>query len=36
VGHAEWFAGRDGRRLLDLVAYSVGAGWKGSTARTLR
>ncbi|MFJ2237267.1 phosphotransferase enzyme family protein [Streptomyces sp. NPDC087859] len=36
VGHAEWFAGRDGRRLRDLVAYSVGAGWNGSTARTLR
>lgn len=36
VGHAEWFAGRDGRRLLDVVAYSVGAGWNGSTARTLR
>ncbi|MEU6372765.1 phosphotransferase [Streptomyces sp. NPDC046909] len=37
VGHAEWFAGRDGRRLLDVVSYAVGAaGRRGSTARTLR
>lgn len=37
VGHAEWFAGLEGRRLLDLVAYAAGAaGRSGSTARTLR
>jgi Ser/Thr protein kinase RdoA (MazF antagonist) len=36
VGHAEWFAGRDGRRLRDLVACSVGAGLRAEAGRTAR
>ncbi|MGW0869330.1 phosphotransferase enzyme family protein [Streptomyces sp. NPDC002740] len=36
VGHAAWFAGEDGGRLLDVVAGAAGVERGGSAARTLR
>ncbi|WP_062642975.1 phosphotransferase enzyme family protein [Streptomyces maremycinicus] len=36
VGHAEWFAGDDGARLLDVVAHAVGVERRGARVGTRR